>query len=534
MPEEEQYAFEIRDARHALIVDERFRWSDTQAPGRERTGRIRGVLSVSAADHAVVDLSVRHAFIVAAGRAVLPAWAGFLEGVLECDELTPNAARDGVRQDAAFLAARRALAELVAREIPAAAARPENERLLQTVVTYLADGSGCVHYVTDAESARLYRLLAEARGIRVFDWAGEPAGEEFLRRCAEISPERVRLNRLDEADSGSDRLFEPLDAHETKQFAPLEQAFACESVQARASRFEPAELPVVLLKPPTLHLNAANPIIRRLAARPDLDDEVGRAALRSLHGNALILRAGAPSADTARSTFAEFNRVIGLMLELAEAQQACPRPARRPQPGYLSCAVTLPEGEPRSEEIFAAVRSVLEDGPYYWQVRRTDSPPHGSDLPLDLDEPPAGAALNVAVFAGPRLNQWLLNEISIGQILALPQLILIDEGHPDLPSSFADVPRSTVRRSGEVLHGEVLAALAGHPEVRRIREYERYLSPPILARLAGLDEAAGTAVSARYPTWPEFLAADTQDVARLAGIDVASVEAARAELRLLR
>jgi hypothetical protein len=534
MPEEEQHAFEIRDARHALIVDERFRWSDPQAPGRERTGRIRGVLSVSEADHAVVDLSVRRAFVIGAGREALPAWAGFLEGVLECDELTPNAARDGVRQDAALIAARHALAQYVAREIPAAAARPENERLLRTVVTYLTNGSGFAHYVTEAESARLYRLLAEPRGIRVLDCSGESAGEEFLRRCAEISPERVRLNRLDESDSGPDQLFEPLDAPEIKQFGPLVRAFECEFVRARASRFEPAELPVVLLESPTLHLNAANPIIRRLAARPDLEDEVSRAALRSLHGNALILRAGAPSADAAQSTFAEFNRVIGLMLELAEARQADPAPARRPQPGYLSCAVTLPEGEPRSEEIFAAVRSVLEDGPYYWQVRRADSPPHGSELPLDLDEPPAGAALHIAVFAGPRLNQWLLNEISIGQILGLPQLILIDEAHPELPPSFADVPRSTVRRSGDVLHGEVLAALAGHPEVGRVRACERYLSPSILARLAGLDEAAGTAVSARYPTWPEFLAADAQDVARLAGIDVASVQAVRAGLRLLR
>lgn len=390
-----------------------------------------------------------------------------------------------------------------------------------------------MHYVTEAESARPYLLLAEARGLRVFDCAGEPVSEEFLRRCAEISPERVRLNRLDEADSDPDWLFEPLDADETKQFAALEQAFECESVQARASRFEPAELPVVLLKPPTLHLNAANPIIRRLAARPDLDDEVSRAALRSLHNNALILHAGAPSADAAQSAFAEFNRVIGLMLELAEAQPTCPRPTRRPQPAYLSCAVTLPEGEPRSEEIFAAVRSVLEDGPYYWQVRRADSPPHGSELPLDLDEPPAGAALNIAVFAGPALNRWLLNEISIGQILGLPQLVLIDEAHPALPSSFADVPRSTVRRTSDVLHGEVLAALAEHPEVCRVREYERYLSPLILARLAGLDEVAGTAVSARYPTWPEFLAADSEDVARLAGIDVVSVEAAKNALRPL-
>ena len=246
---------------------------------------------------------------------------------------------------------------------------------------------------------------------------------------------------------------------EDERYAALEQAYAAifrdGSIRARVSRFEPVELPVVFIEPSTLHLNAANPIIRRLAARPNLQGEVSRAALESLYSNALILRDAAPSADVARSMYTQFNRVIGLMLEMAEAGPTCPQPA------YLSCAVTLPEGEPRSEEIFAAVRSVLEDRPHYWRVRRADSAPQGSDLPLDLDQPPAGAALNVAVFAGPTLNRGLLDEISIGQILGLPQLILIDEGHPELPSSFADVPRCTVHGGNAALRDEVLTALTG-------------------------------------------------------------------------
>ena len=561
MPDEQQRPSEIQNAQHALIVDAPFHWSDAERPERERTGWIRGVLAVTDG-HSIVGLSLRRTmFMGAGGRDVLPRrWAGLFEGVLECAELTPNGARTGVRRDAALLAARRALGEVIARDLLAAVVRPGNERLFRriahriplvttdqgplTVAEYLdraedgpEAGAGVVHYLAAAESAGLYALLAGARGMRVFDCTDDaPGAERFLFKYAEIWPERVRLNRLDRGDEGSDWLFAPLEADEAKQCAALEQAYAAafedRPIRARASRFEPATLPVVLIKPPLLHLNAANPIIRSLAARPHLNDEVGRAALRSLYDNALILRAAAPSADEAESMFAGFNHVIGLMLELDNART--PQPQPRPAT-YLSCAVTLPEGEPRSEEVFAAVGSVLEDAPYYWQVRRADSPPHGSDVPLDLDEPPAGAALNLAVFAGPTLNQGLLDEISIGQILGLPQLILIDEGHPELPPSFADVPRCTISGLGAALRAEVLAALAGHPEVAgcRGRGYERYLSPSILARLAGVDRAAGAAISARYPTWPEFAAADPREIAGMAGIDVAKVEAMNAELRRL-
>ena len=329
-----------------------------------------------------------------------------------------------------------------------------------------------------------------------------------------------------------------MDAREAERYATLEQAYATllgdRTVLARASRFQPPELPAVLTdEPPILHLNAANPIIRRLAARPRLEDEVSRSALRALYDNARILRARTLPAVAAQTIFTRFNHVIELMLGLAE-QVAGKTDSPSAEPAYLSCAVTLPEGEPRSEEIFAAVRAVLETEPYYWQVHRADSPPPDSDLPLDLDAPPARATLHVAVCAGPLLNQGLVDEISIGQILGLPQLILSDEGHPELPLSFADVPRRTVRGLDRVLRKEVFGALAGHPEVSRPRAYERYLSPSVLASCcADLDEATGAAISARYPTWPEFLTADPREVARLAGTEVAVVEAAKSRLRLL-
>lgn len=637
--------FPDENALHVLVVDEPFRFPDADYPKGERTGRIRGVLAVTdrrtpdVNARGTVDVYVNRMFIGAANREILPPWAKFLQGVLECNELTPNAARDNVRHNAALAAVQRALGDLVVRELTllsevsrrtfteimrwhsyhvlAMAVQPEHERFFRavadlalletdkgpmTVADYLetaerrSDGAGLVHYITEEESANQYLLLAGARGVRVFNCT-EAFAERFLKKYAETWPEKVRLSRLDQA--GAESLFEPLGAAEAERFAHLEAAyaglFADRRISARASRFQPVALPAVLTEtkdgqrrremtmlaqdvampsairdivqdflaeaeePLTLHLNAANPIIRRLAARPSLDDEVSRAALQSLYNNALMLLARTLPVDAVQSMFTQFNQVIDLMLGLAERvggawgegaaaaaagtgpEDTVPEPGDRlastalePEANFLSCAVAFSDQDPRAREIFGAVRAALEGKPYYWQVRRADAAASGgAGLPDDLDTPPARATLHVAVLCGP-VDQGLVNEIAIGQILELPQLVLRDETHPQLPASLDGVAQRTVRGVGAVLRREVAAAIAAHPEVSRPREYDRYLSPSVLAWCADLDEAVSTAIARRYPTWPEFLDADSGEAARLAGISVALVEAAKSGLRLLR
>ena len=632
--------FSEESALHVLVVDEPFRFPDAEHPDGERGGRIRGVLAVTdrrtpdVNARGTVDVYVNRMFIGAANREILPPWAKFLQGVVECNELTPNAARDNVRHNAALTAVQRALGDLVVRELTrlsqtdrrtfteimrwhsyhvlAMAVQPEHERFFRavadlalletdkgpmTVADYLAsaerrtDGAGLVHYITEEESANQYLLLAGARGVRVFNCT-EAFAERFLKKYAETWPERLKLSRLDQA--GAESLFEPLTAAEAERFAHLEAAyaglFADRRVSARASRFQPVALPAVLTEtkdgqrrremtmlaqdvampsairdivqdflaeaqePLTLHLNAANPIIRRLAARPSLDDEVSRAALQSLYNNALMLLARTLPVDAVQAMFTQFNQVIDLMLGLAERvgggpvdavaaiapddtvlepQDSIRSTVAEPEPRFLSCAVTLSEQDPRAREILAAVRSALEGRPHYWQVRRADAAAAGTaGLPDDLDAPPARATLHVAVLSG-QLNQGLVNEVAIGQILELPQLVLRDATHPELPPSLDGVAQQTVRGVGAVLRKEVAAALSAHPEVALPREYDRYLSPSVLAWCADLDEAVSSAIARRYPTWPEFLDADPGEVARLAGISEALVEAAKSGLRLL-
>jgi hypothetical protein len=237
-----------------------------------------------------VDVYINRMFIGAGNRDVLPPWAKFLQGVVECNELTPNAARDNVVRDAVLAAAQQALGTLIVGELTelsrtrhsrfveimrwhayhilAMAVQAEHEEFFRavadlmplesdqgpiTIADYLTtaperdDGSRVVYYIIERGSANQYYLLAGARGIRVLNCA-EPFAERFLQKYAQAWPQRVYLRRLDVA--GSDTIFEPLTAEEAARFAELESAcgqiFPERRFVARVTRFEPAELPAVL------------------------------------------------------------------------------------------------------------------------------------------------------------------------------------------------------------------------------------------------------------------------------------------------
>jgi len=389
-----------------FAVDEAFTWDDVAEPGGQGRGRVRGVLAITDRHvpdvnaRGTVDVYVKRMFIAAGNRDVLPAWAKFLQGVLECDELTPNAARDNVVRNAALAAVQRALGSFIVTELTelsrrdrqrfieimrwhsyhllAMSVQEEHEDFFRavadliplesdqgplTVPEYLSsapdsgNGSKLVHYITEQGSANQYYLLASARDLRVFN-CDEPFAERFLRLYAKSWPSRVRLQRLDVA--GSDIIFEPLTGAERDFYAALAAAYSVifpdQRCTAEVSRFRPADVPAVLTEtrdgrsrremegvvtnlsvpsyvrnllkgflaeqrePLTLHLNADNPIIKKLAARPNLHDEVSRHALISLYNNALMLLARSLRVEDVQAMFVQYNQVIDLLLSLAASR----------------------------------------------------------------------------------------------------------------------------------------------------------------------------------------------------------------------
>ncbi|HET7016180.1 MAG TPA: ATP-binding protein [Streptosporangiaceae bacterium] len=390
---------------HVLAVDEEFTWEDVAQPDGQGRGRVKGVLAITDQHvpdvnaRGTVDVYVKRMFIAAGNRDVLPAWAKFLQGVLECDELTPNAARDNVVRNAALAAVQRTLGSFIVTELTelsrrdrqrfveimrwhsyhllAMSVQDEHEEFFRavadliplesdqgplTVPEYLRSAKPSssegdpqlVYYITEQGSANQYYLLASARDLRVFN-CDEPFAERFLRLYAKSWPSRVRLQRLDVA--GSEVIFEPLTGAERAFYAELQAAYSVifpdQRCTAEVSRFRPADVPAVLTEtrdgrnrremehvvtnlsvpsyvrkllqgflteqrePLTLHLNADNPIIKKLAARPNLHDEVSRHALISLYNNALMLLARSLRVEDVQAMFVQYNQVIDLMLALA-------------------------------------------------------------------------------------------------------------------------------------------------------------------------------------------------------------------------
>jgi molecular chaperone HtpG len=280
---------------YVFAVDEPVEWDDITQPDGKGHGRVRGVLAVTdrRSDlnaRGVVDLYIQRMFINAGNREVLPPWAKFVQGVVECNELTPNAARDNVVRNAALAAVQQALGWLVVRELTelsgrnhprfveimrwhsydvlAMSVQDEYEDFFRavadlvplesdpepiTVAEYLktapvrTDGSRVVSYITEPGSANQYFLLAGARSMRVFNCA-EPYAERFLQRYAETWPDRVHLSRLDVA--GSETIFEPLAVDEQERFAELQAVynvlFPELRVLPRVSSFRPVLVPAVL------------------------------------------------------------------------------------------------------------------------------------------------------------------------------------------------------------------------------------------------------------------------------------------------
>ena len=241
---------------------------------------VRGVLWVQDAntwgsqDNRHASLFVRGMFISDEVRALLPDWAGFCGGVVECDALVPTASREDVQRDATFQAVQGHLAEaLIAGLCALPQARPEAWRRVHLRHNEALRGAALVDprlfealgpqltVPTSEGDLTMGELLAREAQVHInlgeddyelvlHKALGRPvvngtryAAQGFARRWAERHGHPVLLLGT---ELGNRSLFPKAFLPRAHQ-ARLEGWFAEEQLGVVPTRFAPASLPLVLI-----------------------------------------------------------------------------------------------------------------------------------------------------------------------------------------------------------------------------------------------------------------------------------------------
>jgi molecular chaperone HtpG len=226
-----------------------------------------------------VTVYIRRMFICERERDLLPPWARFVRGVIECPSLQPTASREGIHQDENYESVRQALEEQLGQGLRTLAkddpqtwkkvvkghsdvivgwAVSDNEffERVEDIVTfrtsrgplslseYLDLTGGSLYYVTRELGSLQEQVLAEGRDVPAID-ASWFAVTPFLQKYAN----RHHNIKLVQLDGEAEQLLRPVRAEEKPRFEPLLEYYRDNGVRARIANFKPADLPALLLYP---------------------------------------------------------------------------------------------------------------------------------------------------------------------------------------------------------------------------------------------------------------------------------------------
>ena len=349
---------------------------------------LQGFLFIPPASRASVhefgDLRVfiRRMFIRDGERDLLPPWARFVRGVVDCPQLQPTASREAIHQDETFAAIQQALAEqlteglrTIARDDPAVwrqIIKAHSELILNwagrdrdffaqvadllplrtsrgrlTMPEYLSQTNGTLFYTIESLGSLQEQMLAERQDVPVIEasWVGVLP---FLEQYAQQHPQ-LQTVRL---DGDAQRLLRP--AGEAP-FAALLAFYRAQGVRARVAAFKPTAQPALVLYPRdadallevrrslendelpdafaglvrtyaetrredidmlggTLYLNAACPLVQRLAEQPPRE-EVLHATLTLIHQIARLFAGHTLTALDAANAFGTLAGALNLLVQ---------------------------------------------------------------------------------------------------------------------------------------------------------------------------------------------------------------------------
>ncbi len=219
---------------------------------------------------------IKRMFIRDRERDLLPPWARFVRGVIDCPYLQPTASREGIHQDDTFLFVQQAVEmqlvealNRIAQEDPQTWKRIvrghtdvitgwavtdntffervapiitfRTTRGMLSLPEYLALTSGTLYYVTRELGSLQEQLLAEGHDVPVIDasWFAVPA---FLKKFAAWRGD-IKLVQL---DGESKQLLRPISEDD---YLDILDFFRRQGIRARIAHFKPAAVPALIYYP---------------------------------------------------------------------------------------------------------------------------------------------------------------------------------------------------------------------------------------------------------------------------------------------
>jgi molecular chaperone HtpG len=246
---------------------------------------------VSLREYGDLAVYIRRMFITDNEQHLLPPWARFFRGVIECSLLQPTASRESIHQEDTFLAVQQALEfqlleglrqvardnpqvwrqiilthtdlilgwltvnneffEQVARLLPL-----RTSRGMLTLPEYLSQTTDSLYYVTQQIGSLQEQLLGEGYEVPVIDaswFAVRPFLEKYANRHGNI--------RLVQMDGDARRLMKPIT---DSVYDELLEFFKKRGVKVKIAAYKPVAVPALMLYP--RHASTMNEARRALDA----------------------------------------------------------------------------------------------------------------------------------------------------------------------------------------------------------------------------------------------------------------------------
>lgn len=234
--------------------------------------------TVSVHEYGDLNIYIRRMFICDQEKKLLPNWAKFVRGVIDCPYLQPTASRESLHQDEFFGRVRQALElqlgqalQHIAENNPTLwkaiiyghaslitgwAVRDDHffkqvadlmmfrtSRGDMTLPEYLQHSPNSFYFLTRHLGALQEQLLAEGHDAPVID-AHWFAIEPFLRKYVAWSQKEIKLVQM---DGDISQLFRP--EPNPAPFAPLLTFYQNQAIRAQVVQFKPTDVPALMVYP---------------------------------------------------------------------------------------------------------------------------------------------------------------------------------------------------------------------------------------------------------------------------------------------